>query len=237
MNPFELIIGRVMPFVTLLVLVAGLVYRLRKWTKAVHPNITIHPPAKTRGELWSRILGEVILFSSFRKENRGLWISTWFFHLTLILVLAGHTRLLSAGPDKLMNLIGLGQGGINALSAWAGGLFGLILMVAGFALLNRRFVIQRVREISSGEDYWVWILLLSLIITGNAMRFFTHYDVSVPRDYFASLFSFGTTMVPHDPLFLLHFFMAQLLLIYLPFGKFLHIPGIFFSKSLVTKGY
>jgi len=83
----------------------------------------------------------------------------------------------------------------------------------------------------------MWILLLLIIITGDAMRYFTHYDVSVTREYFASLFSFGATKVPHDPLFLLHFFLAQLLLIYLPFGKFLHIPGIFFSKSLIAKDY
>jgi hypothetical protein len=30
---------------------------------------------------------------------------------------------------------------------------------------------------------------------------------------------------------------VQLLLIYLPFGKLLHIPGIFYSKPLLAKDY
>lgn len=237
MNIFELLIGRVMPFVSLAFLFAGLVYRIQKWWKAAAPNMALYPSASSTGGMWKKVLGEVVFFSSFRKENRSLWLPTWLFHLTLILILAGHTRLLSAGPDTALGLIGLGSGGINALSAWAGGIFGVVAMVAAFMLLNRRFVNERVREVSTGEDYYVLLLVLMILITGNAMRFFSHFDVGVTRTYFASLFQFGPTQVPHDPLFLLHFFLVQILLIYLPFGKFLHIPGIFFSKALIAKDY
>jgi nitrate reductase gamma subunit len=38
-------------------------------------------------------------------------------------------------------------------------------------------------------------------------------------------------------MFLLHYLLVQILLIYLPFGKLLHIPGIFFSKPLMAKDY
>jgi [DsrC]-trisulfide reductase subunit M len=237
MNVFELLIGKVMPPVTLAVLIFGLVYRLRKWTKAPAPKMTLHPGAPNAGSLWAKILGEVVFFSSFRKENRSLWVPVWIFHIALVLILFGHTRLLSAGPDALMGAIGMSEGAINAMSAWAGGLFGVAVMVVGFVLLNRRFNVERVREISSAEDYYAMMLILMIVITGNAMRFFTHYDISAVRVYFGSLVSFGPIHVPHDPLFLLHFFLVQILILYLPFGKFLHIPGIFFGKALVAKDY
>ena len=69
------------------------------------------------------------------------------------------------------------------------------------------------------------------------MRFLTHFDITVAQTYFASLFTTSGADVPHDPLFLLHFFLVQLLLIYLPFGKFLHIPGVFYSRTLLAKDY
>lgn len=229
----QFLIGTVMPYFTLVVLVLGLGYRIQKWRKAAVGNMALYPAAGDKSSLWKKVLGEVVFFSSFRKENKSLWVPTWVFHITLLLILAGHSRLLFALPDKIMMAFGMTDGSIGALSAWAGGLFGVVIMVAAFALLNRRFVKDEVREVSSGEDYWIWILLVCIILTGNALRFFTHYDVNVTRGYFASLF----TAVPNDPLFLLHFFLVQLLLIYLPFGKFLHIPGIFYSKTLVAKDY
>jgi nitrate reductase gamma subunit len=62
-----------------------------------------------------------------------------------------------------------------------------------------------------------------------------HWDVGVSRAYIASLF-LGSE-APQNPWFLLHFFFVQLLLIYLPFGKLLHIPGVFYSKALLAKDY
>ena len=235
MQIFELLIGKIMPFVTLAILIVGLVYRVSRWQKAAVGNIALFPSASSRGSLFTKVIAEVVFFKSFRNEDRALWIRTWLFHASLLLIILGHTRLITDWPLRV--LLGLSADTVHAISAWGGGICGVVALVTCLALLNRRFALQRVREISTGEDYYVLILLLFILITGNALRFFAHFDIAVAQAYFTTLFSSRPTLVPHDPLFLLHFFLVQLLLIYLPFGKFLHIPGIFYSRTLLAKDY
>jgi len=228
-------IGKLMPFVTLTILIVGLLYKLVHWQRAAVGNIALFPSATGRGQLLGKVLGEVVFFSSFRKQDSSLWQRTWIFHVTLLLIILGHSRLISDTPLRVW--LGLSEGSVSAISAWGGGIAGVLAMVTCFMLLARRFGIRRVREISTGEDYGVLILLLFILITGNAMLFFNDYAITETQLYFRTLFGPGAIQVPHDPMFLLHFFMVQLLLIYLPFGKFLHIPGIFYSRTLLAKDY
>lgn len=236
MQLFEFLIGRLLPFITLVVFLVGITYRISRWQRAAVANIALFPQASSRGQLFKKVLGETVFFSSFRQENNALWKRTWIFHTALLLIILGHTRLFTDWPLRV--LMGLSEGTVHALSAWAGGICGVLALVTCILLLNRRFALQRVREISTGEDYLVLFLLLFILLTGNALRFLTHYDITVAQAYFASLFSFrGEVLVPQDPLFLLHFLLVQLLIMYLPFGKFLHIPGIFYSRTLLAKDY
>ncbi len=235
MEVLVFVIGKLMPFLTLAIFIVGSLYRLVKWQRAAVGNIALFPSAANGGQLLKKVLGEVFFFSSFRTQDKPLWRRTWFFHFSLVLILLGHTRLISDYPLRVM--LGLSENTVHALSAWGGGICGVIALVTCLMLLTRRFAIKRVREISSGEDYSVLILLLFILLTGNALRFLTHYDITQTQIYFRSLFSSGPIQVPHDPMFLLHFFMVQLLLIYMPFGKFLHIPGIFVSRTLLAKDY
>jgi nitrate reductase gamma subunit len=235
MNAMKLVIGEILPFVTLAVLVLGLGYRIRKWHRAAVANLALYPAASNKKELWGKVLGEVLLFRSFRKEHAGLWWQTWPFHVAIALIVLGHTRLITDWPLRV--LFGMSAESVDTFSAWAGGFAGIVAMATCLFLLMRRFTVRRVSEISSGEDYTVVILLLAIITTGNVMRFFTHFDITAAQLYFATLFSFQATQVPHDPMFLLHSLLAQLLLIYVPFGKLLHIPGIFYSKPLIVKDF
>ena len=234
MPALEIFIGRIFPIVTLLLVILGLFFRIRKWQKAAVANLALYPAAKTRGELWRKVLGEVLFFNSFRKEHKGLWSQTWPFHLAVVMIIVGHTRLITDWPLRV--LFGMSESAVNTFSAWAGGAAGIIAMVTCLFLIGRRYAIKRVREISSGEDYFVVYLLLAIFITGNIMRFFTHFDIEAARTYFATLFTMQT-QVPSDPVFLFHYFLVQVLLIYLPFGKLLHIPGVFFSRTLTAKDF
>lgn len=235
MTAFELVVGAILPFVTIVVLVAGLVYRIRRWRKAAVANIALFPAASpSQGEMWRKTLGEILLFSTFRKENRALWTYTWLFHGALALIILGHSRLITDWPLRV--LLGMSAESVNALSAWSGGAVGIVALLTGLLLLYRRMTVQRVREITTGEDLLVMLLLIAIFVTGNALRF-AHFDITVAQGYFASLFTFTSIQVPSNPMFLVHYLMVQVLLIYLPFGKLLHIPGIFFSKPLLAKDY
>ena len=98
MNAMKLVIGEILPFVTLAVLVLGLGYRIRKWHRAAVANLALYPAASNRKELWGKVLGEVFLFRSFRKEHAGLWWQTWPFHVAIALIVLGHTRLITDWP-------------------------------------------------------------------------------------------------------------------------------------------
>jgi nitrate reductase gamma subunit len=235
MQLVEILIGVVLPYVTLLILVVGLFYKIRKWQKAGVANLAIYPAASSKGRLWRKILSEVLLFSTFRKEHKALWSQTWVFHAMLLLIIMGHTRLITDWPLRV--LLGMSEDSVNTLSSWTGGIAGILATITCLFLIFRRFTVQRVREASTGEDYIVMMLLLLILITGNIMRFYTHFDIALARTYFATLFSFQPVQVPGDPMFLLHFFLVQLLLIVLPFGKLLHIPGVLYSKALVAKDF
>jgi len=228
-------IGKVMPYITLAVLIVGLVTKLWRWNRGAVANIALYPSAGNPVQKLKQVLGEVVLFSSFRKQDKPLWRRTWIFHATLVLILAGHSRLITDWPLRVG--LGLSEETVHNLSFWGGGICGVLALVTCTLLLTRRFAIKRVREISSGEDYSVLILLLFILITGNAMRFLGHFDITQTQIYFQSLFTSAPVLVPRDPMFLLHFMLVQILLIYMPFGKFLHIPGIFYSRSLLAKDY
>jgi nitrate reductase gamma subunit len=235
MDALEMLIGVVLPYAVIAVLVLGLIYRIRRWQKAAVANLAIYPSASSKGQLWRKVLGEVLLFKTFRKEHKGLWAQTWFLHTFLLLIVLGHTRLITDWPLRVV--LGMPADAVDTLSAWAGGIAGAVALVACVLLLVRRMAVRRVREASTSEDFFVMVLLMAILITGNVMRFITHFDITLAQAYFASLFTLRPVQVPGDPMFLLHFFLVQVLLVYLPFGKLLHIPGVFYSKALVARDY
>ena len=237
MDTFGTVVGKILPFVTIAVFAVGLWFRIRHWRKAAVGNMALFPFAsKSKGEMRREVLGEILFFTSFRKENQLLWWATWAFHVAVGLIVLGHTRLITDWP--LRGLLGMSEGAVNTLSATSGGAMGILIQAALLVLFSRRLFIGRVREISSGEDLFLLLLLLSIVMTGNMLRFQNpHFDITVAQTYFASLFTFTAIQVPASPVFLTHFLLVQIMLIYLPFGKLLHIPGIFFSRPLLARDY
>jgi nitrate reductase gamma subunit len=69
------------------------------------------------------------------------------------------------------------------------------------------------------------------------MRFSTHFDLAITREYFANLVTFSVTSagLPQSSMFVLHFFLAQLLFIFIPFSKILHLGGIFFTQTVIQR--
>jgi nitrate reductase gamma subunit len=184
--------------------------------------------------MWKTIIKEVLLFDSLFRTNRSLWGGTWVFHVSLLLILAGHARIVTDFP-QIWNLLGIRISDVHSLEYLLGGGAGIMVLAMGIYLMARRLVVQRVSEISTREDYLVLCLLLAIILSGDALRFFTGFDATQSRAFFRALILFQSLPVPSHPLFLIHFFLAQLLLIVVPFTKFMHIPGIFLTKSMLLK--
>ena len=129
--------------------------------------------------------------------------------------------------------------GINAdqMSSAFGGAAGIIILITAVFLLIRRLTTQRVKEISNFSDYFAILLVTAILLTGNAMRFGEHFELEQTRLYFSQLFtlSFAGMTFPQSGMFMLHFFLVQLLIMYIPFSKILHFGGVFFTQAAIQK--
>lgn len=226
------LIGGILPYLTFLIFVCGIACRISRWKRARSTRMPFFPVPSGRAEKWNRIAKEVLIFRGAMEGDKSLWVGTWVFHATLAFILLGHVRMVAELPP-VWRAVGLYENEVNFLSALLGATSGLVLFGTGIYLLARRFLLQRVRVISGVEDYATLILILAIAVTGNLMRFQSHFDLGRVREYAAGLLALSPGPIPLDPIFLGHLLLVQILVMYIPFSKFLHIPGVFFSKSLL----
>jgi nitrate reductase gamma subunit len=241
MDVVKILIGVILPYLTIAVLVIGLAARIARWRKAPQGKMTLFPGAQAGMPMWKKIASEVLIFKSLFEGNKGLWAGSWIFHGMLALIICGHSRVVFEA------LFFLPKSGQDLVSGLTGSAFGLVLLITGIYLLIRRIAVQSVREISDLEDFFALFLILAIVLSGDAMRVMAymgdHHDLlrgdPGTRMYFQALFTgqFGVALkaMPMDASFLVHFLLGQVLFIYMPFSKFLHIPGVFFSQAALQK--
>lgn len=232
MSATQFLVGVMLPPFTAVVLILGLTIRMRTWYRAPIGKITLYPAAKSSSQLWAGVAKEVFLFRSLWGGDPSLWATAWVFHVSLALIFVGHLRVVTDFP-RLWAALGMGAEGVNAMSAWIGGAVGVLILGMGLFLLGRRFTSRAARDASKVEDYVALLLLLGVIVTGDALRFFSHFDLEQTRAYFRGLLTLNIQSVPDSPLFLVHFLLGQILFMYVPAGKLLHLPGVLFSHPLL----
>ena len=199
----------------------GLGLRLWTWFETPAPfKIPTTPAPKTRSGAMARVAGEVVLFRSLYRADRALWLGAWVFHLTLLLILLRHLRyFLYPVPAWVM-----------ALTPMAG-LVGFVFLLPGLYLFARRLIIDRVRYGSLLSDYLLLLLLMAIGALGLLMKYAAPVDVVAAKAFVLGLITLNPTTVPAHPLFLIHFSLVLILVVYFPFGKLLHAPGVFFSPT------
>ena len=105
-------------------------------------------------------------------------------------------------------------------------------MVIGLVgLLARRFLVDRVRYISTPSDYLMLVLILSIGVTGMLMTFVAHTDIIALKQFFMGLMYFDIQPLPQDPILLVHLALVAFLMMIFPVSKLLHAPGLFFSPT------
>ena len=107
------------------------------------------------------------------------------------------------------------------------------LMVAGLAyLLARRFFDSKVRYLSLPTDYFALYLLLGIALTGILMRHVEKVDVVQVKAAIAGWASFQPVAPVGVGLwYFVHIAFVSMLLVYFPFSKLLHAPGVFLSPT------
>ena len=175
---------------------------------------------RSKGGVALRLAREVVFFESLFRGNKWTWIFGWMFHFGLFLVTLRHLRYFLDPVPLPIQLI-------QPFGIYAG-----FAMVAGLAgLWARRFLVDRVRYISSPSDHLILALLILIGSSGLLMSFVVHTDVVAVKTFFLGLMTFSVQPLPADPLLLLHLLLVAGLMIVFPYSKLLHAPGLFFSPS------
>ena len=241
MESVRLVVGVVLPYLAVVVFVAGMIWRIVSWKKLASPPMTLFPSPATEADNKLNIAKEVLLFKSLFHGDRMLWYFAWIFHVVLALIFLGHFRVFTGLVDAVLQPV-IGEKGVEAMSAGAGGAAGVAILVMIALLLIRRMAIPRVREITATADILALSLIAVIVITGDMMRFGGeqyHGFLASTREYFAGLATFSSNSAAmdalQDNLFLVHMCLALMLIMLIPFSKILHFGGIFFTHHLIRK--
>jgi nitrate reductase gamma subunit len=209
-------------YVATAALVGGVAWRCWLYARTPQPlKIPVPPAPTTRGGVALRLLMEVTLFRSLFRSNKWIWLFGWTFHVALALVLARHLRYFT---EPVWSWVAL----VQPFGIYAG-----FAMLAGLAgLWARRFLVDRVRYISSPSDHLMLALLAAIAASGLAMKYVAHTDIVALKAFFLGLMAFDWQPLPADPPLLVHLALVAALMIVFPASKLLHAPGVFFSPTL-----
>ncbi len=204
-----------------IVLIAGIAYRIYEYSRTPAPLVipTTPAPTSTSGVVL-RMASEVVLFESLFKSNKWIWVFGWLFHVGLALVLLRHVRYFQEPVWFWVEFI------------QPFGKYASFMMLAGLAgLWARRFLVDRVRYISTPSDHLMLALLIAIGLSGATMTFVSHTDIVALKAFALGLLTFDLHPIPEDPALLIHLGLVAVLMIIFPVSKLLHAPGIFFSPT------
>jgi len=163
--------------------------------------------------------------------DKALWAAALAFHWALFIIILRHFRFfiepVPAWVGMLQSVDGFFQVG---LPVYYGTTF---LMVVGLTyLLARRFFDAKIRYISLPTDYFALYLLLGIALTGILMRHVEKVDVVQVKAAIAGWASFQPVAPVGVGLwYFVHVVLVSALLVYFPFSKLLHAPGVFLSPT------
>ena len=208
-------------YIATAVLVVGLAVKIRQYARVPAPlRIPTTPAPTTHTGVALRLTREVVFFESLFKASKWTWLFGWMFHAALLLVLLRHLRYFQQPVWTPVVWV-------QAVGTYAG--FALVIGLAG--LWARRWLVDRVRYISTPSDHLHLALLLAIGLSGLGMRFVAPTDIVALKAFTLGLMRFDIQPLPADPLLLLHLSLVALLMLIFPISKLLHAPGLFFSPG------
>jgi nitrate reductase gamma subunit len=228
-----------LPYVTFVVTLGGLLYRIFSWASARPRRYKVRKyyyewlwpiPGLIVVRIVKGLILELLLLRRVFRGSKPVWVVTLLFHWSMLGMAVGHLRIFTEYPSFFWQFMGITTPeGMEWFSAVTGITVGLIFIVSLVLLLLRRIVIKEVRMISTFEDYVLLLLLLAIGIVGEGQRFFTHISLEqleALRMFWLNLLAFTPTPMPvTDPWFMAHCALAQIIIMYLPFSKLIHVLG------------
>ncbi|MBP1761695.1 MAG: nitrate reductase gamma subunit [Firmicutes bacterium] len=253
--------GIVLPYLALIIFLAGFLLRVIKWGKSpvpfcipttcgqqeslpwIKPN-KIENPTTTWGVIWRMIL-EITLFRSLFRNTatekhdgnlaigsaKWLWFGSLLFHWSMLVIIIRHLRFFTEPVPVLIQ-------GLEFMDSFLQIGIPLLYMTDVFIVLAlsylflRRVAIPKVKYISQAADYFPLLLLLGVAISGILMRYFFRVDVVGVKELAMGLVTFRPVFSAEiGPIFYIHLTLVSCLFAYFPWSKLMHAGGIFMSPT------
>ncbi len=234
MDWFSYLVAGIMVYVAVAIFILGMAYQVYRWLGSPKTLIKTgaFPKPESAAVRWGQVVIDSFTFPQAMKADRTIWVFTILFHLALLGAFVGHLRLVREFTP-LVDL--LGPKGMDQFASWSGGLMGGLLTVTLLYYLFRRLT-SPYKEISVPEDFILLFLLILVVAMGNHMRFLGKIHAADYRIYFQSLLAFKPTFPkgladsPTKWALVFHTLFANLLIIYFPFSKLVHVIATFPSN-------
>ena len=194
-----------------------------------------------------RMAAEVLFFRSlFRNHNvevnadkervtyistKYLWAAAMAFHWSMLIIVLRHFRFFVEPVPQWVEFIqrwdGFFQVGVPVFYATS-----VVFVAAVGYLLLRRLADSAVKYISLPSDYFALYLLLGISVSGILMRHLEKVDIVQVKAAIAGWAALHP-VVPTGVgmMYFVHVFLVSALLVYFPFSKLLHAPGVFLSPT------
>lgn len=229
-------IGQVFPYIAVGVFIAGLAWRVLSWLKVPVPfQLTMFPAPETTAGRIMTVGKQLGLFTSLYNSDRTLWFWAWIMHVSLAMVIGGHIVGIYFLTQQF-TLIGMSPSASTLLSETLGTVAGIFLFLSLIVLFYRRTAIPEVKRLSDPADYFDLLLILSVVFTGMHMRMLpAHMNLPAIKAYLGGLISLQPTPIPENFIFVAHFFLVNILLMYFPFSKLVHLVGSVVNRAMLVE--
>ncbi|MBO4368773.1 MAG: sulfate reduction electron transfer complex DsrMKJOP subunit DsrM [Desulfovibrio sp.] len=165
-------------------------------------------------------------------SSKWLWFFSLLFHYCFLLVFIRHFRFFMEPVPCCISFLEAVDGFLQ-IGAPRFFLTGGLLLVALLFLLARRIFNERIRYISLANDYFPLFLLIGIVLSGICLRYFDKAEIAQVKIFIMGLTHFSPVISGLDlnSMFVVHITLVCTLLIYFPYSKLVHMPGIFFSPT------
>ena len=219
-----------LPFITIAVFTLGVAYRLQRWLSA--PKGPAGPPINWSSAIKYAVL-DVVLFRKTYKTDKPMWLVLVLFHIGVGGILFGHMRGFHLWSASMFEVLGHGfaEFMVHILPVYMGWMF----LATQLYLLYRRIRFEGRQLQSLTNDYVALIILIIASILGQGMRIFppeaipaeTYSVIFIPR-----LIVLHLEKVPSHHWFFWHTLFTQLLVMYLPWSKLVHVISGIVTSAL-----
>lgn len=235
-------IVQILPYIAVTIFGLGLLFRLVRWAGArllgTSHEITLAPFPQNPFQAGWVFIREIAFFRNIFFFDPSLWVGAWPMHMALFMVLGGHAVGFYFTGQQFVYL-GMSPELSKYLSNLLGSIFGLILLLGLIYLLVRRVSLTKTRQVSNPSDYLHLIFLIAIVAIGDIMRFFPQYGMHYEEvyEYFKALILLQPVpeFVFHNWFFIIHMLLVQILMIYFPFSKLLHLFGMFAMRWIENR--